>query len=317
MQSWNCLFLAKYPLKFKILMINPLTFSSKQQISTYNSSEEVLSKVFSYRKIIHCVEIITTNKNLLPPPDIDSFEQVLLKTSIFDDESAVEELLKPTTIFISLSPLKRGNTLTIQDGKIIFTLNATTHERFGLQCKKYKDIFYVSIYEEDKEKLRRIRPCEAIEGLLLCADRSSIEDYIIKSAPVEQNYDGWAPAKPISFDISLLEKKETYPANWKKEFPNAVDDFLLKRNLIEVKDDFQRFTITGCIKVQQLKEWIESLGKDSFVMMMIWDFKNTIGSFIGKDFKLEGFGGGSETVVFGDKVSKPFKIQTIENIDEE
>ena len=298
-------------------MINPLTFNGKQQLLTYDNTSEILSKVLSYRKTVHCIEIFTTNKNLLPPPDIDSFEQVLLKTSIFDDESAVEELFKPTTIFISLSPLKTGNTLTIQGGKIVFTLNAATHERFGLQCKKYRDIFYVSICEEEKEKLRRIRPCEAIEGLFLCADRSSIEDYIIKSAPVEQNFDGWAPAKPINFDISLLEKKETYPENWKKEFSNAVDDCLLKRNLIEAKDDFQRLTITGCIKTEQLKEWIESLGKDSFVMMMIWDFKNTIGSFVGNGLKLEGFGGGSETVVYGDKVGKPFRIQTIEYIDVE
>ena len=52
-------------------------------------------------------------------------------------------------------------------------------------------------------------------------------------------------------------------------------------------------------------------------MMMIWDFRDSLMSFTGNSLKGEGFGGGSETVVFGDKVARPFKIQTVEYIDEE
>ena len=300
-------------------LIEGLTFQGTQQVFTFKSNNEILDKIFSYHKTLHCVEIYTTFPDPLPPPELDEtpFEHVLLNSKIFDNEDAVEELLKPSTIFISLTPITTGNSLFIQNSAITFVLNNATYQRFGLVGKQYRNVHYVRIDETNKNLLRRIRPCENIEGLLLCADKTHVGEYIEKAMPLFQQMDGWAPSKELTFDISLLEKAETYPRQWREQFIAAADKCLLARNQISTSTKLMRYTITGAIKFSLLREWIEYLSKDSFVMMMIWDFRDSLMSFTGNKLSGDGFGGGSETVVFGDKVAVPFKIQTVEFIDEE
>lgn len=298
-------------------MFPQFNFRSSQQILVYKNKEEVLDKVFTSHELVHCVEIVTDNKFPANPPPLPEFQHVLLKTKAFQDDDAINALFDPSTIFQSLSPLGTGNTMVVRNSRITFVLNQPTYERFGLIGKKYENVHYITIQPDERDKLKLIRKCENVEGLLYSVDTSSLEKYIKKSRPSPCQIDYWTATKPLEFDVKQFEKEETYPADWKLKISDAIDNSLLTRNQLEGRDTYKRITIIGSIKLSALKDWIINLGSGSFVLVTIWDFRDQIASFIGNKLKMDGFGGSVESIVFGDKVARPFKLQTIEYIDEE
>lgn len=298
-------------------MFPSFNFKGNQQVLVYQNSGEVLDKVLTYHNVVHCVEIVTNSKNPDIPPQLPEFSHVLLKTKMFQDDDAVNTLFEPATIFQSLSPLGAGNTMYVRNSTVTFTLNQATYERFGLLGKEYEKIHYVTVKSDEREKMKLIKNGEAVEGLLYAEDTSTLDQFIKNSTPCPVEVDHWTSTKPLEMDVKLFATEESYPDDWKVQIVNAIDKSLLTRNQIEGNDEFKRITFTGPIQLSNLSDWLRGLAKDSFVLLMIWDFRDELASFVGNKLKMEGFGGGCESIVYGDQVARPFKIQTVEYVDEE
>jgi len=286
-------------------------YSSFRNILIENDAKTVLDDVLRYHPYVHCVEIVTNNTHPPLPPDMGIYHHILLNSSIFRDENACSLLFDDDTCFISLTPIDKGNSLFIYKGQMTFVLCKATYQRFGLVGKAYNDVYIVRVNRENQSLLKRIQPCEPVEGLLIVSDMSILDKHIMMDCVKKNKVDPWQPTSPLSFDLSTISNPQS--KEWKSALCASLDESLINRFSIEIKEDYQRITIEGLIQMKTIQKWITELSVCNTVLY-IWDFKDSIGSFVGKKKTVQGFGGGSEVVVYGDNIGKVVTIQTVENI---
>ena len=91
--------------------IPQISFHSKQYLTFWNNSDELLTKIFEYHPYLHSIEVLTNNQILEIPQISEEYYHVLLKTNALKDLNVVNDLLNPKTSFHSLSPIDSGNYL--------------------------------------------------------------------------------------------------------------------------------------------------------------------------------------------------------------
>lgn len=303
------------------------SFKSKS-FQEYRSSQnqiDLLNSITQFHPYTHCIEIITNNPSppSFPPSNFPntSFFHVLFDMKALKDELIVNDLFCPTTRFISLSPINTGNGLFIQKSTITFILNNVTYQRFGLTGKKLTNDdtgHHIIIIPADQAKvLHKIRPCEPIVGLLSTQNPDIYKRYLKKVNKEDLTIDFWHPIPELQFNIDSLNSPESLEKEWISEFREAIDTSLFQRKKISMTSSIQSITIEGFFNLSDFSEWIQSIGENGWVILMVWDMKDIPGSFVGEKKTLQGSGGGCNLILFGKGLSYAHRIQTVEYLDEQ
>jgi hypothetical protein len=243
---------------------------------------------------------------------------VLLDGRALRNDLVLTDLFSPSTSFVSLSPIGTGNGMFVRLGVITFTLTHATYQRFGLTGKKAGDLHCVVIREDQRRDLRRIRPCEPIEGILLTENISVYQRFVKKARPVQFNVDFWAPAPKFAFDVGRF--KTSGPAekvDWRPEFCAAVDRCVLERGEVVAVSNVQRITIEGFFSLNSLEGWIKEVGMAGWSLLMIWDMVDIPEVPVGKKMTMRGVGGGCDIVLFGAELPLAVRFQTINYVCDE
>jgi hypothetical protein len=282
-----------------------------------NSSDSnqlaLLDDALDFHPFTHYLEILTTQREPPAPPPgfLEQQYQVLLSGSVFRDEAVIDDLLSPTTRFVSLSPIDTGNGMFVRNGTITFSLNESTYQRFGIQGKSHEGTHFAVITREQSNKLRHIQECEPIEGILVTENIALYERHVKKSRQIQNKIDGWSDMLILQGDdnFSIEAAINSGDENWRNHLTNAINEYLVTgRNIFGAAN---RIAIEGFFDAKMTKDWINSIGDEQWTIVMLWDMKDVPGIAVGAAKGMHGVGGGCEAVFYGKGLRRAVRYQTV------
>lgn len=297
-------------------MIPSFKSRSFRELRSYQDQHQHIKSILDRHPFIHCIEVITNKEIPSIPCFSNNYFHVLLNTSSLKDEAVTNDIFSGDTIFVSLSPLDTGNGLFIHKSHITFALNESTYKRFGLQGKKYECVYLIPIIESDRSKLQRIQITESVEGILFTSNISVYEKYIERIESSPPSVEGWKSVPDLVFDVSLFLNPESLDKTQISEYIESVDMCLCNES-VSINSNIRKLSICGLINTRDIEEWIFGLGEGSWCILAIWDMNDVPSSFVGNKLTMRGFGGGSDTVFYGDGFPLSVEVKTVEYLNEE
>lgn len=147
-----------------------------------------------------------------------------------------------------------------------------------------------------------------VEGILVTKNFDVFSGFCRKCEVRPNNIRDWEACVDFEFPEFVGE--------WWKELQDRVDKWMVEEKRVVIESSTKRTEAAGWVALEEMGEWVREVGKGGWVMVLVWDFRDIPGSFVGRKKTLLGFGGGCEILALGTALPRAIRMQTVECTDD-